>query len=156
MSNIGSAIKVGFIATLVMEIFLRITNLIFNHGVNFAWLNGTSLGLDPQAFSTIVVGYLIFLFGGVTFAYLYQRFVPKKNSLTGIIYAIVFAMVIVAGLIVMPVTGMIHPLVKEGMIPNPGFFALGFGMKAALFTFLGHVVYGWILGLMSRNDQASK
>lgn len=150
MNNFGSALKVGIIATIVMEVFLRITGPIFNHGVNFAWLNGTSLGLDPQAFSTLIVGYLIFLFGGVAFAYLYLRFIPKKNGLTGIIYAVVFAMMIVAGLIVMPITGVVHPLVKEGVIPNPGFFALGFGPVAGIFTFLGHVVYGWVLGVMSK------
>jgi hypothetical protein len=59
-------------------------------------------------------------------------------------------MMIVAGLIVMPITGAVHPLVKEGMIPNPGFFALGFGPVAGIFTFLGHVVYGWVLGAMSK------
>ncbi|MFZ3590379.1 hypothetical protein ACOI1C_14280 [Bacillus sp. DJP31] len=150
MKNLKSALKVGSIATIIMEVFLRITDSIFNHGVNFAWLNGTSLGLNPQAFSTVVVGYLIFLFGGVVFAYLYQRFIPKKNVLTGIVYAVVFAMMIVAGLIVMPITGVVHPLVKAEVIPNPGFFALGFGMKAGLFTFLGHVVYGLVLGLMSK------
>jgi hypothetical protein len=150
MSRISSALKIGIVATVVMEVFLRITDPLFNHGVNFAWLNGTSLGLDPQSFSTIIVGYMIFLFGGVVFAYIFDRFIPKKNALTGILYAVVFAMMIVAGLIVMPITGMVHPLVKQGVIPNPGFFALGFGMKAGLFTFLGHVVYGWILGIMSR------
>jgi hypothetical protein len=151
MNKIISALKVGIIATIIMEVFLRITDPIFNHGVNFAWLNGTSLGLNPQAFSTVIVGYLIFLFGGVAFAYLYQRFVSKKNALTGIVYGVVFAMIVVAGLIVMPITGAIHPLVKAEVIPNPGFFALGFGMKAGLFTLLGHVVYGWVLGFMSKD-----
>lgn len=151
MKNLKSALKVGIIATIIMEVFLRITDPIFDHGVNFAWLNGTSLGLNPQAFSTVIVGYLIFLFGGVVFAYLYQRFIPKKNALTGIVYAVVFAMMIVAGLIVMPITGAIHPLVEAEVIPNPGFFGLGFGMKAGLFTFLGHVVYGWVLGFMSKD-----
>jgi hypothetical protein len=151
MKNLVPAIKIGFLATLAMEIFLRITGGIFNHTVNFAWLNGTSLGLDPAAFSTIIVGYLIFLFGGIAFAYLYLRFVPKKNIRTGIIYGVVFAMMIVAGLIVMPITGVVHPLVKAEVIPNPGFFALGFGPIAGVFTFLGHVVYGLVLGALSKN-----
>jgi hypothetical protein len=150
MNKFGSALKVGIIATIVMEVFLRLTGLVFNHGVNFAWINGTSLGLNPQAFSTIIIGYLIFLFGGVVLAYLYLRFIPKKNVVTGILYAVVFVMMIVAGLIVMPITGAVHPLVKEGMIPNPGFFGLGFGPVAGIFTFLGHVVYGWVLGEMSK------
>lgn len=150
MNTLGSAVKVGIIATIVMEVFLRITGPIFNHGVNFGWLNGTSLGLDPQAFSTTIVGYLIFLFGGIAFAYLYLRYVPKKNVVTGVIYAVVFAQLIVAGLIMMPITGAIHPLVKAEVIPNPGFFALGFGPVAGVFTFLGHVVYGLVLGAMSK------
>jgi hypothetical protein len=151
MKTLFSAIKVGFLATLVMEIFLRITGGIFKHNVNFAWLNGTSLGLDPTAFSTIIVGYLIFLFGGIALAYLYLRFVPKKNIGTGILYGVVFAMMIVAGLIVMPITGAVHPLVKAEVIPNPGFFALGFGPIAGVFTLLGHVIYGIVLGQLSKN-----
>jgi hypothetical protein len=150
MSNIWSALKVGFIATFIMEIFLRITDKIFNHQVNFAWLNGTSLGLDPMSPMTLVPGYLIFLFGGIAFAYLYQRFVPRKTVLTGILYAVLFAMVVVAGLIVMPITGATHPLVKAGAIPDPGFFGLGFGPTAGTFNFLAHVIYGAVLGLLSK------
>jgi hypothetical protein len=151
MSSLVSSLKVGFVATAVMEIFLRITDPLFHHNVNFAWFNGTSLGLNPQAFSTLLAGYVIYLFGGVAFAYLYQRFVPKKNIWTGMMYAVIFAMVIVAGLIVMPLQGLIHPLIKAGVIPNPGLFGLGFGAKAGLFNFLGHIVYGFVLGTMSTN-----
>lgn len=149
---IGPALKTGFLATIVMEIFLRLTAPIFNHGVNFAWLNGTLLGLNPQSFTTLIAGYLIFLFGGVAFAYLYQRYIRKKNAVSGILYAVIFAMMIVSGLIVMPITGLIHPLVQAEMVPNPGFFGLGFGMKAGLFTFLSHMVYGWVLGILSKNE----
>jgi hypothetical protein len=148
-----SSLKIGFVATLAMEIFLRITDPIFHHNVNFAWLNGTSLGLDPQSILTLLPGYLIFFFGGVFLAYIYNRFVSRKNVMTGILYAVFFAMTVVAGLIVMPITGLTHPLVQVGAIPNPGWFGLGFGVKASIFTFLGHVVYGAVLGAMSRNDQ---
>jgi hypothetical protein len=147
-----SALKVGFVATIAMEIFLRITDALFQHNVNFAWLNGTSLGLDPQSIFTLLPGYLIFFFGGVVFAYLYQRFVSRKNVITAILYSVLFAMTVVAGLIVMPITGATHPLVEAGFIPDPGWFGLGFGMKAGLFNFLGHVVYGAVLGAMSKED----
>jgi hypothetical protein len=150
MSTVRRAVKVGFFATLAMEIFLRFTSPMFNHQVNFAWLNGTSLGLDPMSPLTLIPGYLIFLFGGILLAYLYQRFVPKKNVLTGILYGVFFAMTIVAGLIVMPITGVTHPLVQAGVIPDPGFFGLGFGPIAGIFNLLGHVIYGAVLGYMSR------
>jgi hypothetical protein len=150
MSTVLRAVKVGFVATLAMEIFLRITSPIFNHQVNFAWLNGTALGLDPMSPWTLLPGYIIFVFGGILFAYLYQRFVPKKNVLTGILFAVFFAMTIVAGLIVMPLTGMTHPLVKAGFIPDPGFFGLGFGPIAGTFNLLGHIIYGAVLGYMFR------
>ncbi|NOU90326.1 hypothetical protein GC102_31990 [Paenibacillus sp. LMG 31460] len=146
MLRITSALKVGVIATAVMEIFFRITDSLFSHGVNFAWLNGTSFGLDSQSFSTLIVGYAEILFGGVVFAYLYDRFVPRKNMWTGIGFSVLFAMIIVAGLIMMPIMGATHPLVIVGMIPNPGLFGIGFGIKAGLFNFLGHVIYGIVLG----------
>jgi hypothetical protein len=151
MSNVRSAVKVGFIATLMMEIFLRVTDSIFNHQVNFAWLNGTSLGLDPMSATTLIPGYLIFLFGGIAFAYLFQRFVRNKTVVTGILFGVFFAMVVVAGLIVMPLTGMTHPLVKAGVIPNPGFFGLGFGPIAGIFSLLAHVIYGAVLGFLSKS-----
>ncbi|MFC4075460.1 DUF6789 family protein [Salinithrix halophila] len=154
MSRITSALKVGLIATVVMEVFLRITDLLFHHGVNFAWLNGTSLGLDPESFTTLLAGYGIFLFGGVAFAYLYERFIPRKNIWTGMAYAVIFAMGVVAGLIMMPITGLTHPLVQAGVIPDPGFFGLGFGVKAGVFNFLGHILYGVVLGAMTKPQQS--
>jgi intracellular septation protein A len=110
----------------------------------------TSFIFSIQQF-TLIPGYLIFFFGGVAFAYLYQRFIKRKNITTGILFAVLFAMTVVAGLVVMPITGVTHPLVQSGVIPNPGWFGLGFGPKAGLFTFLGHVVYGAVLGALSKN-----
>ncbi|SDP49089.1 hypothetical protein SAMN05216565_103289 [Litchfieldia salsa] len=36
MKQLVSAIKIGFLATLAMEVFLRVNGGIFNHNVNFA------------------------------------------------------------------------------------------------------------------------
>lgn len=141
----------GIIATVAMEVFYRLTDLFFKHEVDFAFLNGTTVGLNPEAVSTRIVGYIIVLFGGVLFSLIYEKFVSKKNVWTGIIYSVGFAMVICAGLIVLPLIGAINPLVEEGVMVDPGFFGLGLGLFAGLFSFLGHVVFGAFLGLLSHS-----
>ncbi|HEY3364165.1 MAG TPA: hypothetical protein VGK74_03800 [Symbiobacteriaceae bacterium] len=152
MSKIGPALRVTLLASIAMELFLRLTDLIFHHNVNPAWQNGTSLGLDPNALTTLVPGYLMIFAGGFAFVFLYQRFMPVKNAWTGILYMFILGQVLIGGLILMPLTGLTHPLVRAGVLPAPGLLGLNYGAKAFLFNALAHGVFGAVLGLLSRAE----
>ncbi|UUZ84106.1 hypothetical protein LJK88_10315 [Paenibacillus sp. P26] len=128
----GKVFKNGFLATAAMELFYRATNLVFHHGIDVPYANGTVLSLQSPLL-IYLAGYLIFLLGGVLFSLLYERFVRPKNYRSGILYAILFVWLIADGLIFEP-------------MGPAGFLMLGAGFKAVAVNLLAHGVYGWVLG----------
>lgn len=130
----SAVIKNGILATVVMELFYRLTNLIVHHGIDVPYANGTTVGLTTP-FLIYVVGYLIDFFGGVSFALLYGLFFRSKSSWSGILYAVLFVWFIVDGFIFEP-------------MGPAGILMLGAGIKAVTINLSAHVVYGLVLGLM--------
>ena len=54
---------------------------------------------------------------------------------------------LLAMLVVMPMMGLVHPLVLAGIMPSPGFFLAGMGtILAPLGSLMGHLVYGAVVG----------
>jgi hypothetical protein len=130
----SKVIKNGLLATTVMELFYRSTNLIMHHGIDVPYANGTSVSLTSP-FLIYFVGYVIDLFGGVAFSLLYARFIYPKNYSSGILFAVLFVWLIVDGLI-------FEPLGPAGIL------MLGAGLKAVTINLFAHVVYGFVLGFM--------
>ena len=54
-----------------------------------------------------------------------------------------------ANLMVMPMMDAIHPMVKSGMMPAPGFLMLNLGVMAPVGSLIGHLVYGALLGKLA-------
>jgi hypothetical protein len=63
--------------------FYRLTDLIFHHGIDVSYVNGALFKLTSP-FQIRLTGYIIFLIGGVVFSYLFTRFIPRKNSQSGV------------------------------------------------------------------------
>jgi hypothetical protein len=93
-----------------------------------------------STFLIYLTGYFIFLFGGVTFSFLYERFVRPKNYGSGILYTVLFVWLIVDGLIFEP-------------MGPAGILMLDAGLKAATINLFAHVVYGFVLGCMFSNGR---
>ncbi|MEW9702179.1 hypothetical protein [Paenibacillus sp. SI8] len=135
----SKVIKNGVLATITMELFYRITNVIFHHGIDVPYANGTVLALTSP-FLIYLAGYFVFLFGGVMFSFFYERFIRTKNYVSGILYTVLFVWLIVDGLIFEP-------------IGPAGILMLGAGIKAAVINLIAHVVYGSVLGLTFANGR---
>jgi hypothetical protein len=56
--------------------------------------------------------------------------------------------ILLAGFVMMPQLGWMHPLVLNGELPRPGLFALGQGWGGPASSILGHVVYGLTIGAL--------
>jgi hypothetical protein len=130
----SKVIKNGILATIVMELFYRITDLIFHHEIDVSYGIGTIFS-STSTFVIYLSGYLIYLFGGVAFSFLYERFVRTKNTFTGIIYAVLFVWLLVDGFL-------FEPMGPDGIL------MFGAGFKAVLVNMLAHVVYGSVIGFL--------
>lgn len=134
MNPWSKIIRNGIIATIVMELFYRATNLIFHHGIDVPYANSAMFHFSSP-FLIYLVGYLIDFFGGIVFSFLYSRFVRPKLYWSGILYAVLFVWLIADGLIFEP-------------MGPAGFFMLGAGFKAVAINFFAHAVYGVVLGFL--------
>lgn len=54
--------------------------------------------------------------------------------------------IVLAGLVMLPQLGLMHPLVLRGEIPTPGLFSFGIGWGGPVAIVLGHLIYGAIMG----------
>jgi hypothetical protein len=124
----------GILATVVMELFYRVTGLIVHHGIDVPYANGSMFHLASLV-QMYAVGYVIDLFGGICFALLYGLFVRPKTYWSGMLYAVFFVWLIADG------------LVFEPMGPA-GILMLGAGTKAVVVNLLAHAVYGAVLGYL--------
>lgn len=119
----------GFLATLLMEIFYRLTDLFLHHRLDVAAGIGQMFMLQSPLVIRIV-GYFVFLAGGVIFSYLYARFIPKRSIWTGLLYGIFFLWLIV-----------------DGLLFEPSFIGIDYGVMWVMINFFGHFVYGGSLGV---------
>lgn len=106
----------------------------------------------PEGKLTLVGGWGLFLLGGVFWAFIYASYLhdrlPGPGWLQGCIYGV--GLFLLTSLLVFPLMSL-HPLVREQKLLAPGFFGLGLsGWKAALSNFLGHCLYGLLLGRIYR------
>lgn len=107
----------------------------------------------PEGKLSIILGWLLFLLGGVLCAFCYAYYLHDRLPGPGWLQGLVFggiAAFLVSSLVVFPLMGL-YPLVRERKLSAPGFFALGLSGWNAVFTnFLGHCLYGLLLGRIYR------
>jgi uncharacterized membrane protein YagU involved in acid resistance len=91
-----------------------------------------------------------FMMGTLLFPAVY-RFVLQPGGGSGTHLGALWGFILwgVANLMVMPMMGGIHPMVKSGMMPAPGFLMLKLGVMAPVGSLIGHLVYGALLGKLA-------
>jgi hypothetical protein len=136
----SKVIKNGIMATAVMEVFYRFSNLFVHHGIDVPYSNGTAVSLTSPFF-IYLVGYMIDLFGGVAFSLLFARFFQSKSYKTGILFSVGIVWLIIDGFIFEP-------------MGPAGILMLDSGLKAVTINLLAHVVYGFALGFLFQKDSS--
>ena len=88
--------------------------------------------------------------GALVYAfYVYGR-IPGPGWLQRLIYGGV-GIFLISSLVFFPLLNWIHPLVRANQMPAPGIFGLGLGGGLIVWAnFLGHSVFGFILGVLYR------
>lgn len=138
VKRLGFGIVAGFVATLVISLFLI---LRLSAGL-MPWYNPIEImNLTAQHLlgtpNSIFVGWTIhFIVGSLIWGSLFALVVPDLPGATDGQRGVVFG--VVAWLVVMFT---VFPLAGSG------FFGMGFGWVAPISTLVGHIVFGWVLGL---------
>lgn len=141
------AIVASLVATAAFTVVAYFGPIVGLPRADIATILGTMFVADPAA--AFVPGLIMhFMIGGIlalAYAFLFAQALPGQPWLRGAAYGLVPWLM--AMVVVMPMLGLVHPMVLSGMMPNPGFFLLGMGsLLPALSSLVSHLVYGAVLG----------
>jgi hypothetical protein len=82
----------------------------------------------------------------IFYAYFFWSTFEWRPVFQGLAFS--FIPMVLAGLVMVPQLGWMHPLVLRGELPRPGVFATGEGWGGPAGIVLGHLVFGCTLGLL--------
>jgi hypothetical protein len=80
------------------------------------------------------------------YAYFFWSSFDWPPAVQGVVFSI--GPMVLAGLIMMPQLGWMHPLVTSGELAHPGIFGLGHDWGGPVSVLLGHLVYGATMGAL--------
>jgi uncharacterized membrane protein YagU involved in acid resistance len=139
----------GFAATAAMTVLMYVAPMMGMPKMDIATMLGTMFLASPgPAFWLGMMTH--FMMGVVLFPAIYHFvFQPRSGSPTG--RGVLFGLLLwaAANFVVMPMMGAIHPMVKNGMMPAPGFLMLNLGAMAPVGSLIGHLLYGVLLGRLA-------
>ncbi|MBI2954864.1 MAG: hypothetical protein HYY30_11160 [Chloroflexi bacterium] len=145
--NIVRALLAGFVGTVAITILMYAGPVMGFPRMDIATMLGTMFVSDPSAafIPGLMMHFMIGLILALGYAFLFASWLPGRPWVRGALYGLVpFLM---ANAIVMPMMGLIHPMVLSGMMPAPGFFLVGMGtVMAPIGSLIGHLVYGAVVG----------
>jgi uncharacterized membrane protein YagU involved in acid resistance len=139
----------GFVATAAMTALMYAAPTMGMPKMDIAAVLGTMFLASPGP--AFWLGMIIHLMmGAVLFPAVY-RFALQPGRGRGTGRGVLFGLLLwaVANLMVMPMMGAIHPMVKSGMMPAPGFLMLNLGVMAPMGSLIGHLLYGAVLGKLA-------
>ncbi len=140
----------GFVATAAMTALMYAAPMMGMPKMDIATMLGTMFvaSLGPAFWLGMMIHLMM---GAILFPSIY-RFVLQPTSGTGTGYkGVLFGLLLwaTANFMVMPMMGAIHPMVKSGMMPAPGFLMLNLGVMAPMGSLIGHLLYGGLLGKLA-------
>ncbi|MBI4318764.1 MAG: hypothetical protein HY675_09760 [Chloroflexi bacterium] len=145
----------GVVGTVAFTVLAYLGPVMGIPKMDIATMLGTMFVADPAA--AFVPGMIMHFMIGVVLAlgyvYLFERWLPGEGWLKGAVYSLVPWLM--AMVVVMPMMALVHPMVRSGMMPAPGFFLAGMGtIMAPLGSLIAHIVYGVVVGAVYGRTQA--
>jgi len=144
--NVYRSVVAGFIATAAMTALMYMAPLMGVPKMDIATMLGTMFSTNPSvAFAIGIV--MHFMLGSVLLAIPYFYLIEFKFRDTPLLGGAVWGFLLwgVANLMVMPMMGFVHPLVRSGAMPAPGLLMLQLGILAPIGSLMGHLLYGVVL-----------
>ena len=137
----------GLLGTVAFTALIYMAPLMGFPPMDLVTMLGTMFVSDPSAafLPGLAVHVMIGLILSLGYAFFFARLLPGRPWLRGALYGVIPW--VVAMVVVMPMMGLVHPLVRAGAMPDPGFFLMGMGtIMAPVGSLIGHLVYGAALG----------
>jgi hypothetical protein len=82
----------------------------------------------------------------IFYAYFFWSTLERPPAIQGLAFSLL--PILLAGFVMMPQLGWMHPLVLSGELSQPGVFALGQGWGGPVNLVLGHWIYGLTMGAL--------
>ncbi len=110
---------------------------------------GTMLAGDSSALVWWPIGLALHASVGAIWAIFYAYFFWSTlewlpPAVQGLVFS--FIPIVLAGLVMLPQLGWMHPLALRGEIVRPGLFGIGLGWGGPASIILGHLIYGATMG----------
>lgn len=139
----------GLVATVVMTAMMYAGPMMGMPKMDVATMLGTMFTQHMK--TAFWIGTIIHLMMGVVlFPFVYAKLLQPASG-NGAVRGITMGVILflLSNLVLMPMMGIIHPMVKSGMMPAPGLLMLHMGTMAPLGSLLGHLIYGALLGALA-------
>jgi hypothetical protein len=150
------AMMAGLVGTAALTLALALGPALGAPPLNLPLWDGTFFTMNLAW--AVVLGYAVHFAIGILLALLYFRRVRDRLGgepwLRGALFGLmVWLVLMVVGL---PVFDLLDPLVADGLLPSPGFFALGLGSSAPVMLLAAHLIYGAVVGTVAGIPDAAR
>lgn len=144
--NVYRSVFAGFLATAAMTALMYMAPLMGVPKMDIATMLGTMFSTNPSVAFAIGIA-MHFMLGSVLLAIPYFYLIEFKFRDTPWLGGAIWGFLLwgVANLMVMPMMGFVHPLVRSGAMPAPGLLMLQLGILAPIGSLMGHLLYGVVL-----------
>jgi hypothetical protein len=159
MSALASELIAGFVGTLVLATIMRAASELGWTRMDLAFLLGTTVTVNRRKAKAI--GYILMFVLGMLFGVAYGAFFGSVDQRTWWLGAILGALhaVFVSTVLVNILLPVVHPRMgtpetganEVALVEPPGFLMLNYGRNTFLITFVAHIAYGIVVGLVLKN-----
>jgi beta-glucosidase/6-phospho-beta-glucosidase/beta-galactosidase len=142
------AFLAGALGAAVWELVFRLLVMFIPIKSDISNLLGTLI-LPPSSIWSYPAGLTFHLMVGGVWAVFYAYFFWSAFKIKPVFQGLLFSLIpsMAAGLTIVPQLALMHPLIINHTLPEPGFFAANFGWQGPLGIFVFHSIFGIVLGL---------
>jgi hypothetical protein len=142
------AVLAGVLGAVAWELVIRIVILLGLPVGDLVYILGTMVLGHSSPLAWWPAGLALHASVGAVWAIFYAYFFWSTFDWPPAWQGLVFSIVpiLLAGVVMVPQLGWMHPLVLRNEIPQPGLFWVGIGWGGPATVVLGHLVYGLTMG----------
>ena len=144
------AIAAGVLGAVAWELVIRALILLGLPLYDLVQFLGTMLAPHSPPWIWWPIGLVLHASVGAIWAIFYAYFFWSTFPYSPVVQGLAFSIIPItlAGLVMMPQLGWMHPLVLSGELPRPGIFGINLGWGGPVSDILGHAVYGLTMGAL--------